>query len=43
MLQCGLNEKEYQSGMKFNKTEVENAINMKRDEVLPDWNYSILS
>ena len=42
-IQAFLNEKEYQSGMTFNKSEVENAIKIKRDEILPEWNYSILS
>ena len=42
-IQAFLNEKEYQSGMTFKKSEVENAINIKRDEILPEWNYSILS
>jgi hypothetical protein len=42
-IQAFLNEKEYQSGMKFDKKKVENAIKIKRDEVLPEWNYSILS
>jgi hypothetical protein len=42
-IQAFLNEKEYQSGMKFDKKEIENAIKIKRDEVLPEWNYSILS
>jgi len=41
-IQAFLNEKEYQSGMKFDKKQVENAIKIKRDEVLPEWNYSIL-
>jgi hypothetical protein len=42
-IQAFLNEKEYQSGMTFNKSEVENAIKIKRDDILPEWNYSILS
>jgi len=42
-IQAFLNEKEYQSGMNFNKSEVENVIKIKRDEILPEWNYSILS
>jgi len=42
-IQAFLNEKEYQSGMNFNKTEVENSIKIRRDEILPQWNYSLLS
>ena len=42
-IQVFLNEKEYQSGINFNKSEVENTIKIKRDEILPQWNYSILS
>jgi len=42
-IQAFLNEKEYQSGRNFNKSEVENTIKIRRDEILPQWNYSILS
>jgi len=36
-------EKEYQSGITFDKSEVENSIKIRRDEILPQWNYSLLS
>jgi hypothetical protein len=42
-IQAFLNEKEYRSGINFNKLEVENSIKIKRDEIFPQWNYSILS
>lgn len=42
-IQAFLIEKEYQSGINFNKLEVENSIKIKRDDILPQWNYSILS
>jgi hypothetical protein len=38
-----LNQKEYQAGITFNKSEVENSIKIKREDILPQWNYSILS
>jgi hypothetical protein len=38
-----LNQKEYQAGETFDKLEVENSIKIKREEILPQWNYSILS
>ncbi len=38
-----LNQKEYQAGKTFDKLEVENSIKIKREEILPQWNYSILS
>lgn len=41
-IQVFLNEKNYQGGIKFNKSKVERAIKIKRDDCLPQWNYSIL-
>jgi hypothetical protein len=38
-----LNQKEYQAGITFDKLEVENSIRIKKEEILPQWNYSILS
>lgn len=41
-IQTFLNRKEYKTGIKFKKEEVENKIKIIRDSVLPNWNYSIL-
>ena len=38
-----LNDKKYQGGTNFSKSEVENTIKLKRDDKLPQWNYAILS
>ena len=38
-----LNEKQYQGGITFDKTEVEKCINIVRDLTLPQWNYYIYS
>ncbi len=37
-----LNQKEYLPGQTFDKSVVENSIKIKRDEILPQWNYSIV-
>lgn len=37
-----LNKTEYMSGKTFDKMEVENSIKIRREEILPQWNYSIL-
>jgi len=37
-----LNQQAYQSGQKFDKKTIENSIKIKRDKILPDWNYTIL-
>ena len=36
-----LNKKEYHSGQTFDRSLVENCIKIKRDEILPQWNYVI--
>jgi hypothetical protein len=36
-----LNHKEYHAGQTFDQSVVENCIKIKRDEILPQWNYSI--
>lgn len=38
-----INKKVYESGISFNKSEVENNIKIKRSNILPQWNYEIMS
>jgi len=40
-INASLNEKEYETGIKIDDNQMK-SINIIRDDVLPDWNYSIV-